>query len=363
MQSVSLIDMNAIWIFGATGLSGRGVARELVEHGADVVLVGRDQNKLAAVAKYVGGAADTRVVADLAELIRLVEVEKPGVVVNAVGPYSATSVPLARACIAAGVHYLDQANELEPVRELLDLDAEARRHGVTVVTGAGFGVLATEAIVIELRSGHRAPIRAMVAAAPAVEEVGSSVLASTVDAIAYGGRRYRDGQLVRSRLGALHERIPIPDAAPREALAVPTGELEAARRATDAGDVIAYSSEVPSGRAVRTVMPAVSALLGVRPIRAAAQRLIARMQLTPPRKAGGVSWAYARLEWADGTRREAWLRTGEGYAFTARVAALAAGRLADEATPRGAFTPGALFGADLARQAGGEIVTQKGVIA
>jgi hypothetical protein len=42
---------------------------------------------------------------------------------------------------------------------------------------------------------------------------------------------------------------------------------------------------------------------------------------------------------------------------------LAAGQLGEESTPRGAFTPGALFGADLARQAGGEIVTQKGVVA
>ena len=71
------------------------------------------------------------------------------------------------------------------------------------------------------------------------------------------------------------------------------------------------------------------------------------------------SWAYARLEWADGTRREAWLRTGEGYAFTARVAALAAAQLGDESTAPGAFTPGALFGADFARQAGGEIVIRE----
>ena len=189
------------------------------------------------------------------------------------------------------------------------------------------------------------------------------MLASTVDAIAYGGRRYRDVQLVRCRLGAQCERIPIPEALARDALAVPTGELEAARRASDAGDVVAYSSEIPSGRAVRAVMPAVSVVLAVRPIRASAQRLISRLRLTPPVKAGDVSWAYARLEWADGTRREAWLRTGEGYAFTAKVAALAAGRLAEGSTAAGAFTAGALFGAELATQAGGEIVTQGDVSA
>ena len=355
--------MTTIWVFGATGLSGRAIAHELVVGGADVVLVGRNRDKLASAARSIGGPAGQRVVSGPDEVAELIRADKPAVVVNAVGPYGATAVPLATACLAAGAHYVDQANELEPVRGLLDLDGEARREGVTFVTGAGFGVLATEALVIELRTGQRPPARVVVAAIPAVRELGSSVLASAVDAIAYGGRRYRDGQLVRFRLGGHHERIPIPDALPREALAVPTGELEAARRASDAGDVIALSSEVPSGRAVRAVMPALSALLSVRSIRAGAQHLIDRMRLTPPVKAGEVSWAYARLDWADGTRREAWLRTGEGYVFTAKVAALTAEQLATGATPPGAFTPGALFGADLARQAGGEIVSHGGISA
>src|SRR5258707_13412888 len=56
MQSVPLIGMKAIWVFGATGLSGRGVARELVDRGADVVVVGRDQNKLASVSESIGEA-------------------------------------------------------------------------------------------------------------------------------------------------------------------------------------------------------------------------------------------------------------------------------------------------------------------
>jgi hypothetical protein len=45
--------------------------------------------------------------------------------------------------------------------------------------------------VVELRGGRSPAARAMVAALPAVQRLGSSVLASAVDAIAYGGRRYR----------------------------------------------------------------------------------------------------------------------------------------------------------------------------
>jgi len=162
---------------------------------------------------------------------------------------------------------------------------------------------------------------------------------------------------VRTRLGAEHAWIPLPDLPASQCLAVPTGELEAARRASGADDVVAFSSEVPSGRTVRAVLPMLSALLAAQPIRAGAHRLVNRARLTPPAKSGDVSWAYARLEWLDGTHREAWLRTGEGYSFTARVAAHTAIRLSDGHVDPGAFTPGALFGADLARSAGAQIIT------
>jgi short subunit dehydrogenase-like uncharacterized protein len=353
--------MATIWVFGATGLSGRAIADELAVGGADVVLVGRDPDRLASTAGSMGGPVGRRVVSGPAELAELIRAEKPGVVVNAVGPYGATTPYIAVACVDAGTHYVDQANELEPVRQLLGRDADARSRGVTLVTGAGFGVLATEALVIQLRSDRPASTRAIVAAVPAVQGLGSSVLASAVDVIAYGGKRYHNGRLERRRLGTDHEQIPIPNGSPRGALGVPTGELEAARGASGAGEVIAYSSEVPSGRLVRAVLPVVSAALAVRPIRAGVQRVIGRMRLTPPATSGDISWAYARLEWADGTRREAWLRTGEGYAFTARVAASVATRLAEGSGRPGAFTPGALFGADLARIAGAEILSSNEV--
>ena len=155
----------------------------------------------------------------------LIAAEKPTVVVNTIGPFGETSTPLARACLAAGSHYVDLANELPPVQALLNMDADARSKGVTLVTGAGFGVLATEALVIELRSGRPAAARATVAAMPAVDGLGSAVLSSVIDAVAYGGRRtYRDGHLVRTRGGAEHAWIPSPDLPASQGLAVPTGD-------------------------------------------------------------------------------------------------------------------------------------------
>jgi short subunit dehydrogenase-like uncharacterized protein len=350
--------MTSIWLLGATGRGGRAVARALISRGIPVVLLGRNAAQLASVAASFNGpgAAETLAIAGWSELPSLIAQRRPGVLVNTVGPFTRTAVPLARACLKAGTHYVDLANELDVVRQLLDLNAEAHDHGTTIVTGAGFGVLATEALAITLRGEREPAVKAQVAALPAVDGLGSAVLSSSVDVLAYGGRRYQDGQLVRNRFGADHIRVGLPSGGSRQAVGVPTGELEAGRRASGARDVVAYSSEVPSGRIARGLLPIMSMLLSVNVIRRQVLRLIERLRLTPPVSPGEVSWAYARLDWADRSNAEAWLRTGEGYAFTGEVAALVADGLREGSISAGAFTPGALFGPNLAVRAGAEIL-------
>ena len=50
----------------------------------------------------------------------------PAVLINATGPYQRQDYRLARACIAAGVHYLDLADARDFVPGIAALDAEAR---------------------------------------------------------------------------------------------------------------------------------------------------------------------------------------------------------------------------------------------
>lgn len=83
---------------------------------------------------------------------------------------------------------------------------------------AGFGVLATVAVVAKLREGRPAPHRVRVdsLASVAVEAgvLGAALAAGMVDALTAGGRRYENGRLVTSRLGADPQQ-PRPGACPR----------------------------------------------------------------------------------------------------------------------------------------------------
>ncbi|MGH3320717.1 MAG: saccharopine dehydrogenase NADP-binding domain-containing protein [Streptosporangiaceae bacterium] len=350
--------MNEIWIVGATGRVGRAVAAQLAARHA-LVLVGRDPARLRGLADKVGGQPRTVVAGSVDAVVAELARSRPAVVVNLIGPFAETGPPIVRAC-PPGTHYVDLANELFAVTGLLGSHDEAVAAGQSVVTGAGFGVLATESVVLKLCADRPSPARVRVDALPMTETepgvFGTALAGTMVEALAPGGRRYQHGRLVRARLGGDVERLTLPGGSTVQTAGVPAGELEAARRASGASSVIAASSQVPSGRVIRAVLPAAAALLSLPALRGAAKRRLARVRLTPRARSRGFSWAHARVEDHDGNAREGWLRAGEGMAYTASVAAEVATRLARNEGRPGAYTPGALFGPELAVRAGGRFI-------
>ncbi|CAL9629994.1 hypothetical protein SUDANB9_06025 [Streptomyces sp. enrichment culture] len=71
-------------------------------------------------------------------------------VINTVGPFTATALEIINACSAAGSHYIDLANDVAAVSAAYEMHDAATRAGHTLVTGAGFGVTAIESVVVKL---------------------------------------------------------------------------------------------------------------------------------------------------------------------------------------------------------------------
>ena len=290
--------------------------------------------------------------------------QQPAVVINTVGPFTATAAPIARACLP-GSHYVDLANDAAAVSALLGMNEAAAAAGRTMVTGSGFGVTATESVVAKLCEGRPAPARVRVDMVPSLEVeagvIGEALAGTILDGLPgvdggrrYDGRRYENGRLVRARIGADVAHLTLPDGSRVTTASVPLGELIAAQRASGAPSVVAASSEVPASPAVRAVLPLATALLAIAPVRAFAKRRLARVKLKARERPREHSWGHAYLQWADGTTQEGWLRVGDAQAFTGAVPAEVVRRLlAGEGRP-GACTPAALFGPSLAEACGGE---------
>jgi saccharopine dehydrogenase (NAD+, L-lysine-forming) len=313
-----------VLLLGAAGNSGRLIAAELAARALRVRLAGRRRGPLEELARELaagGASVDVRTV-DIGDAASLAgAIAGVGVVLSTVGPFTRQAGPVIGACLAATVPYVDIANEWTAVRGLLDHDEQARARAVALVTGAGFGPAATEALVMCLvqRAGG-VPGFVRVAAAQAVARQSEGVRQTIQESLAEGVTiTYRDGQVVREPFGSGATVLAF-GGAERQMLPGPVGDLETARLASGAANVVAYIAG-----------PAADIT-------------------------GTDSYAWAEVAGPDGQALTAELHTGEGVRAAAAIAAETARRVLAGVKP-GAWTPGRLFGPALVTDATGAQVT------
>jgi short subunit dehydrogenase-like uncharacterized protein len=121
-----------IALHGASGYTGRLAVAELARRGIDAVLVGRDPARLHAAA--AGHGFEVRI-ADLGDHDSLeAAFADADAVVNTAGPFARLGLPVVRASIAAGAHYVDTTGEQHYINEVFDtVTGAATDAGVTVV--------------------------------------------------------------------------------------------------------------------------------------------------------------------------------------------------------------------------------------
>ncbi|MCX8996049.1 saccharopine dehydrogenase NADP-binding domain-containing protein [Rhizobiaceae bacterium BDR2-2] len=132
--------MNTLMIYGAAGYTGGMSAEHAASAGLNLVLAGREQDRvrLEALAGRLGAGVRLFSINDPDAIAA--SLEGVSVLLNAAGPFANTAEPLMSAAIRAGVHYLDFSAELDTYREALALDARARAAGVMLLPGSGGSV-------------------------------------------------------------------------------------------------------------------------------------------------------------------------------------------------------------------------------
>jgi len=132
-----------ILVLGGYGNFGRLISENLAQR-EDITLIiaGRDEEKasnLCELLKAQGSRCQlTSKVLDVKSdnlLQELMEI-RPEIVIHTCGPYQGLDYRVARACIKAGSHYIDLADDRRFVCDFHLLDEEARKSNVIAITGA-----------------------------------------------------------------------------------------------------------------------------------------------------------------------------------------------------------------------------------
>jgi short subunit dehydrogenase-like uncharacterized protein len=329
-------------VYGAYGYTGKLVAEELVDRGRDPVLAGRNATKLGRVGTRLGTETRAFGVDDADDHLDGVDV-----VLNCAGPFVDTAEPLADACLAAGVDYLDVTGEIPVFESLARRDDAATDADATLLPGVGFDVVPTDCLAAHLAS--RVPDTTHLALG--FEPHGGlspGTAATALGQLGDGGAVRRDGRLVAVPPGHGERRIDFGNGT-RTAVTIPWGDVSTAYRSTGIPNVEVY---VPMPKAARRALAAskyLEPVLSADPVSDALQSLARRFVDGPDeaeRESGrAYVWGEARNE-DTGETAVSRLVTPETYALTVDAASTAAERALAGDAPAGYQTPATAFAPD-----------------
>jgi short subunit dehydrogenase-like uncharacterized protein len=331
-------------IYGATGYTGRLLAKRASELGMNAILAARGEKPLRAVAQ--GTNLPCRHVR-LDDLVALHAVLRDAVVVlNAAGPFAATARPLVEACLSTGTHYLDVSGELPAIQALHRYDSAAHASGIMIMPAVGFVVVATDCLAAHVAS--RMPDARQLRLALSRAEFASRGSYSTMLGLVRAGVSIRrDGRLCAVPVGRLERGFDY-GVGKRISTAVSWADVFTAYHTTQIPNVEVYMEADAWRRYLYQAAAYFAAPLGLGPVQAL---LKLQVRVLPEGPSEGQRAAAPRVivaEAEDRYRRrvQARLYTPDGYDFTALSALAIAERVMAGDIAIGFQTPGGLYGAD-----------------
>ena len=208
-------------VLGGAGDMGSAAVRDLASDASIERLTIADRDLAAAqrLATALGGGRIQGAGVDVeAPETAVALIRGHDVVAGAVGPFYRFEAPMVRAAIEAGVDYVSICDDYDAARNVLALDAEARRAGVTVLTGLGWtpglsNVLARRAAD---RMDHVREINVSWAGSASDSE-GFAVILHTIHIFTGAVPSFQNGRWVEVPAGSDPERVRFP---------APLGEVE-----------------------------------------------------------------------------------------------------------------------------------------
>jgi short subunit dehydrogenase-like uncharacterized protein len=267
-------------------------------------------------------------------------------VLHCAGPFSATSRPMADACIALGVHYTDITGEIDVFEALAARDGEAKQAAVMLLPGVGFDVVPSDCLAAHVASRLADPQRLRISIG-GMGGMSRGTAKTMVEGLAHGTRVRQDGRIV--------ERRPAPRGTAdfgrgeRPTIGIGWGDVATAWRSTHIPNIEVYfQAKPPLPLVARMPKPIVRLLSGERMQRFLKRQIEKRLPPgpTPEQRERGVAILLAEVWDAQGNHVASRLLTPEAYKLTAITAVEAARRAADRRAVPGYQTPSTAYGAD-----------------
>lgn len=351
-----------IVIAGATGFTGSLISRELYKMGHPPVLAGRDQRKLANLARDISSSGDgvpassgeleghselSTVIFDATDPDSISHaLSDASVIINCAGAFMDLGEPVLKEAASRGIHYIDTTGEQPFIRTAIEeYGPKAAKSKSSVIPACAF----------EYALGDAAAAFAAISIEPcegielfySIDGFGSSrgTKKSVLRVLGETGYQRHSGKAVKTGIGAHSRAVDIPGKGTVTAYSMPGGEVFMVPLHIAVDDLETYMV-MPAPAAVVRLTPLMAPVLSWGPVARFLSNRVDSGQFGPSaEERANTRFVIVCKATGAGGSRTVTVQGGDPYGLTALIAARIAALIdSGQAQPVGATAPSMVAG-------------------
>ena len=338
--------MSRIVIYGSYGFTGNLIAEIAAGSGKEVVLSGRDLQKLKQQGErlslpYHAASLDSE--SDLNALLK-----ESALVIHCAGPFVSTWKPIAEACLRNGCHYLDITGEVSVFESLKEMGELFRMRGLMAMPGVGFDVVPTDCMAAMLKKSLPDASHLEMAFMGIGGGVSRGTAKTMIKNLGNGGLIRKNGLLESVPAAYKIRRINFIERR-EQAVTIPWGDISTAYTSTGIPNIMVYISATKMMLRSMKLSNLLAPLLRMSMVK---KRLVKTIDQRAPGPDSGSREMGSALIWGEVRNdtdqvKTALFKTAEGYRLTAEMAWNIAGKVQAGFLKEGYQTPSAVYGEKL----------------
>lgn len=338
--------MKRVVIYGSYGYTGNLIAEMSSKLNADVVISGRNSEKLKEQSQRLSiqyMAADLSKKDEMEELL-----QDADVVIHCAGPFVHTYKPMVEACVRNTCHYLDITGEINVFEGLKSMDEKFKKAGVMAMPGVGFDVVPTDCMAAWLYQQLPDATSLELAFKGHGGGVSRGTAKTMIENLGEGGAIRKNGKIIKVPAAYKTRTINIKGEDFR-VVSIPWGDVSTAYFSTGIENIIVYTA-LP-GRVIKKMkwLSFINPILKLNFVKQYLKRNVDKRRPGPSaeKRKTGRSYIWGEVKNENGKTVEGKMEVGEGYGLTTEMSLIIADNVLNEDYKSGYQTPSKVYGADL----------------
>jgi short subunit dehydrogenase-like uncharacterized protein len=337
---------NSFLLYGANGYTGELIARYAGQYNLQPILAGRRKELIEPLAAKLHLPYQVIDLNDGAALQTVLKEVKA--VIHAAGPFHFTAKQMVEACLQTGTHYLDINGDIAVFEMIKRNDDAAKKAGIMLLPGAGFDVVPTDCVALQLKKLLPDAIALQLAFASLGGGLSHGTATTMAARLGEKGAVRKDGKIIRQPLG---EKGMWIDFGIKKlfVMSIPWGDISTAYFTTGIPDIETYtgiSKKVYNGLKLQ---PLFNWLLRTKFIRKYMQNKINQRPAGPSdeQRSKATSLVWGQVRNAEGKTATVRLSGPEGYTLTTHAALIIVQKVLAGNFIAGYQTPARAYGENL----------------